>query len=61
MKYWYPRPEVDDMYFSKTVDYDTAYHHLYGGVAFMLCNIEDEKVKKELLREWDRLRWNMPQ
>ena len=53
-------PEVDGMYLKETVDYEKAYQHLYGRVAFMLRSVEDEMVKCDLLRQWDHLRRGMP-
>ncbi len=57
---WHNKPEVDSMYLKETVDYEKAYQHLYEKVALMLCSVEDEEVKCDLLRQWDQLRWGMP-
>ena len=58
--WWHDKPEVDGMYLKETVDYEKAYQHLYGRVAFMLRSVKDEEVQRDLLRQWDRLRWGMP-
>lgn len=57
---WHNKPEVHDIYFKKTVDYDKSYHDLYDKVAHMLRSVEDKKVRSDLLKHWDKLRSGMP-
>lgn len=45
---------------TKNANWQYAYFNLYSKVAKMLLNHNNEESKKELLRDWDDLRQNMP-